>query len=100
MTSDADLKSSIDSTHNKSKTLELFNKSSVVVFTIDEILTEPGNESEIHNGSILLFLPIDKQEISPAPPNVLFKYSSLISHEKGQEQMGRNIHHGGSFRLC
>ena len=33
-----------------SKTLELFNKSSVVDFTIDEILTELGNESVIHNG--------------------------------------------------
>ena len=35
---------------SKSKTLELFNKSSVADFTIDEILTELGNESVIHNG--------------------------------------------------
>ena len=53
-TSDLDLKPSIHSTHNNSKTLELFNKSSVVDFTIDKILTELGNDSEIHNGSILL----------------------------------------------
>ena len=46
-TSDPGLKSSIHSNHNNRKTLELFNKSSVVDFTIDEILTEPGNESEI-----------------------------------------------------
>ena len=39
-TSDSDLKSSVHSTHNNSKTLELFNKSSVADFTIDEILTE------------------------------------------------------------
>ena len=81
-TSDPDLKSSIHSTHNNSKTLELFNKSSVVDFTIDEILTELGNESEIHNGSILLFPPIGKQEISPSPPSVPFKPSSLICHKK------------------
>ena len=65
-TSDPDLKSSIHSTHSNSKTLELFDKSSVVDFTIDEILIELGNENEIHNDSILLFLPIDKQEISPS----------------------------------
>ena len=59
-TSDPDLKSSTHSAHNNSKTLELFNKSSVVDFTIDEILTELGNDSKIHNGSILLFLPREK----------------------------------------
>ena len=59
-TSDPDLKSSLHSTHNNSKILELFNKSSVVDFTIDEILTELGNDSKIHNGSILLFLPREK----------------------------------------
>ena len=37
-TSDLDLKSSMHSTHNNSKTLEIFNKSSVVDFMIDEIL--------------------------------------------------------------
>ena len=77
-TSDPDLKSSVISTRNNSKPFELFNKSSVVDFTIDEILTELGNESEIHNGNILLFLPIDKQEISPSHSNVPFKSSSLI----------------------
>ena len=46
-TSDPDLKSSIHSTHSNSETLELFNQSSVVDFSIDEILTELGNESEI-----------------------------------------------------
>ena len=77
-TSDPDLKSSIHSTHNNSKTLELFNKSSVVDFTIDEILTELWSESEINNGSILLFPPIDKQEIFPIHPNAPFNSSSLI----------------------
>ena len=90
-TSDPDLKSSVISTHNNSKTLELFKKSSVVDFTIDEILTELGNESEIHNGSILLFPPIEKQEISPSHPNVPFKYSSLIYHEKEQKQRREEI---------
>ena len=46
-TSDPDLKSSIHSTRSNSKT-ELFNKSSVVDFSIDEILTQLGNESEIN----------------------------------------------------
>ena len=73
-TSDPDLKSSVISTHNNSKTLELFSKSSVVDFTIDEILTKLGNDSEIHNGSILLFPPIDKQEISF---HILMSLSSL-----------------------
>ena len=62
VTSASDLKLSILSNHNSSKALEIFNKSSVVDFTIDEILTELGNESEIHNENILLFPPIDKQE--------------------------------------
>ena len=61
-TSDPDLKSSIHPTHNNSKKLEIFNKSSVVDFTFDEILTELRYESEIRNGSILLFPPRDKQE--------------------------------------
>ena len=90
-TSDPDLKPSIHSTHNNSKTLELFNKSSVVDFTIDEILTELGNESDIHNKSILLFPPIDKQEISPSAPVVAFKSSSLIFHKKEQEQRREEI---------
>ena len=88
--SDPDLKSSAISTHNNSKT-ELFNKSSLVDFTSDEILTELGNESEIHNGSILLFPPIEKQEISPSHPNVPFKSSSLICHEKEPKQRREEI---------
>ena len=40
VTSYPSLKSSMHSTHNNSKTLEVLNKSSVVDFTIDEILTE------------------------------------------------------------
>ena len=57
-TSDLDLKPSIHSTHNNSKTLELFNKSSVVDFTIDEILTELGNGAKIHpNGQIFVNSP-------------------------------------------
>ena len=68
-TSDTDLKPSIHSTHNNSKTLELLNKSSVNDFTIDEIMTELEKDSKIHNNSILLLPPIDKQEISPSHPN-------------------------------
>ena len=77
MTSDPDLKLSIHSTHNNSKTLELFNKSSVVDFTIDEILTEIGNESEIHNDTIWLIPPRDKQEISSSHSIAPFNSSSL-----------------------
>ena len=77
MTSDPDLKLSIHSTHNNSKTLELFNKSSVVDFTIDEILTEIGNESEIHNDTIWLIPLRDKQEISSSHSIAPFKSSSL-----------------------
>ena len=82
VTSDPDLKPFNHSMHNNSKTLELFNKNPVVYFTIDEILAELGNESEKYSGSILLFPPIDKQEISSSPPIVPFKCSSLICHEK------------------
>ena len=55
-------------------------------------MTELRNESKIHNGSILLFPPIDKQEISPSHPNVPFKSSSLICHEKEQEQRREEIY--------
>ena len=85
MTSNPDLKPSIHSIHNYSKTLELFNKSSVVDFMIDEILTELGNESEIRNRSILLFPPRDKQKVSPSHPMAPFKSSSLI-HNKEQRR--------------
>ena len=54
-------------------------------------MTELGNESEIQNGSILLFPPIEKQEISPSYPNVPFKSSSLICHEKEQKQRREEI---------
>ena len=84
-TSDPDLKSSIHSTHNNSKTLGLFNKSSVADFTIDEILTEPGNKSKIHNGSILVFPPRDKQEVSPSYAIAPFKSSNLICHKEGKK---------------
>ena len=92
-TSDPDLKSSIHSTHNNSKTLELFNKSSVVDFTIDEILTELRYESEIRNGSMLLFPPRDKQEVFPSHPIAPFKSSSLICHkeQKREEYVPRRI---------
>ena len=79
-------KSSLHSSHNNSKTLELFNESAVVDFTIDEILTELGNESEIHKGSILLFPPTGKQGISPSHLSAPFKSSSLIFQENEQEQ--------------
>ena len=85
-TSDPDLKSSTHSAQNNSKTLELFNKSSAVDFTIDEILNELGNESEIHNGSILLLPPRDKQEVSPSPPMAPFKSSSLICHKEQRRE--------------
>ena len=81
MTSNPDLKPSIHSIHNYGKTLELFKESSVVDFRIDEILTELGNESEIHNRSILLFPPRDKQKVSPSHPMAPFKSSSLIHHK-------------------
>ena len=83
-TSDPDLKSTIHSTYNNSKTFlaKLFSKSSIVDFSIDEILTQLGNESLIHNGSIVLLPPIEKQEISSSHPIVPFKSSSLICHEK------------------
>ena len=58
---------------------------------IDEILAELGNESEIHNGSILLFLHIDNQEVSPPYPNAPFKSLVLICHEKEQEQRRKKI---------
>ena len=44
-------------------------------------MTELGNESEIHNASILLFPATEKQDISPSQPNPPFKSWSLISHE-------------------
>ena len=91
VTSDPDLKPFNHSTRNNSKTLELFNKNPVVYFTIDEILAQLGNENEKHSGSILLFPPIDKQEISSPPPIVPFKSSSLICHEKEQEQRMEEI---------
>ena len=68
------------------KTLELFDKSLVVDFMIDKILIELQNDSEIHYGSILLFPPTGKQDISPSPNSAPFKSSSLISPENEQEQ--------------
>ena len=91
-TFDPGLKSSIHSTHNNSKTLELFSKSSAVEFMSDETLTKLGNEREIHNASILLFPPIDKQESFTSHPNVPCKSSSLICHEKEQEQRREEIY--------
>ena len=85
-TSDPDLKSSTHSTHNNSKTSELFNKGSVVDFTTDEILNELGNENEIHNDSILLFPPRDKLEVSPSHPIAHFKSSSLICHKEQRRE--------------
>ena len=66
-------------------------QSSVVDLTIDEILTELGNESEVHSGSVLLLLPIDKQEFFPSHSNVPFKPLSLICHKKEQEQRREEI---------
>ena len=77
---DPDLNSSMHFSHSNSKT-ELFNKSSLVDFTIDEILNEPGNESERHNCSMLLVPPTDKQDIYPSFPNTPFTSCSLIGHE-------------------
>ena len=45
-------------------------------------MTELENESKIHNGSILLFPPRGKQEISPSHPIAPFKSSSLIRHKE------------------
>lgn len=63
MTSDADPKSFIHSFSNNKKTLELFNTSPSVDFSISHIMNELGNNGEIQNYRILLFFPIDKQDI-------------------------------------
>ena len=78
-----------------SKIFELFNIISVVDFTVDEVFTELRYKSEIHNGSILLFQPADKLDISPLHPTSPFKSSSVL--QKGAKD-GRNIHHKGSIR--
>ena len=44
-TYDPDLKTSIQPSHNNTEKLKLFNKSSAVDFTIDEIFIELGNDS-------------------------------------------------------
>ena len=49
-------------------------------------MTELGNESEIHNGSMLLFPPRDKQEVSPSHPLAPFKSSSLICHKEQRRE--------------
>ena len=49
----------------------------MVDFTIDRMLTELRNESEIDNGSILLFPPIGKPDISPSQQNKPFNSSSF-----------------------
>ena len=53
---------------------------------IDEILTELGNESKIHNRSILLFLPRDKQKVSSSHPMAPFKSSSLIRNKEQRRE--------------
>ena len=58
---------------------------------IDQILAELENESEIHNGSILLVLPIDKQDIFPSHSNTSLKSSSLICNKKEQKQRRNEI---------
>ena len=49
-------------------------------------MTELVYESEIHNGSILLFPPRDKQEVSPSHPIAPFKSSSLICHKEQRRE--------------
>ena len=49
-------------------------------------MNELGNESEIHNGSILLLPPRDKQEVSPSHPMAPFKSSSLICHKEQRRE--------------
>ena len=49
-------------------------------------MTELGNESEIHNGSILLFPPREKQEVSPSHPIAPFKSFSLICHKEQRRE--------------
>ena len=75
-TSDLDLKSSIHSSRN---------------FTIGEILTKLGNESEMHNDNILLFPPTDKEDVSPSHLNAPFKSSSLNSRENEKEQRREQV---------
>ena len=43
----------------------------------------------IHNGSVPLFPPIEKLEISSSHPIVPFKSSSLICHEKNRSKEGK-----------
>ena len=45
-------------------------------------MNELGNESKIHNGSILLLPPRGKQKTSPPDPIASFKSSSLIRHKQ------------------
>ena len=49
-------------------------------------MNELVNKSEIHNGSILLFPPRDKQEVSPSHPIAPFKSSSLICHKEQRRE--------------
>ena len=58
---------------------------------INEIFTELRNESDIHNGSIPLFPPTDKQGISPLLSNPPFKSSNLIYYENRQVERREQI---------
>ena len=60
---------------------------------INEIFTELRNESDIHNGSIPLFPPTDKQGISPLLSNPPFKsnLSNLIYYENRQVERREEI---------
>lgn len=86
-TSDLELKSSIHSSHYR-KILELFIKSSVLDFAIDQILPELGNKNEIHNDNILLFPRTKQQGISLTHPN---SPSKFFSHKKKQEKIREQI---------
>lgn len=58
-------------------------------FLIDEILTEPWNENNILNDSILLFPSTDKQDVSPMDPKTPSKFLGLIFHWKKLGQSRR-----------
>lgn len=54
----------------------------MVDFIADEILAKLENYSKIHNGSMLLFPPTEKQDIFPSHLNATFKSLTPISQKK------------------
>ena len=63
----------------------------MVDFIADEILAKRENYSKIHNGSMLLFPPTEKQDIFPSHPNAPFKSLTPISQKKEHKQRREEI---------